>query len=135
MSPLDVNQINKAGYNAYNSLIGIEFTEWGDGKCSAKLEARKDLFHAGGLVHGGAAFSLADSTMAHALISVMESGQYCSTVELKISYLEAVRDGTLVCTSKVVRRGRRIAFLESEVLNNELVVAKATATFAIMEQR
>ncbi len=65
MAVLDVERINQPGFNKFTTLMGIEFVDWEEGRCSAKVEVRDDLFHPGGIVHGGVAFALADSTMAH----------------------------------------------------------------------
>ncbi|MFQ5616679.1 MAG: PaaI family thioesterase [Anaerolineales bacterium] len=54
---------------------------------------------------------------------------------MKISYLKAVLSGTLTCDTKVIHKGGRIAFPESEVSNGESLVAKATGTFAIFKVR
>lgn len=134
MVVLDVDRINEPGFNKFTGLVGIKFTKWEEGRCEAKVDVREDLFHPGGIVHGGVAFGLADSTMAHALISTLDAGQDCSTINLNISYLGAVKEGTMNCESWVVKRGRRVAFLESKVFNGERLVATATGTFAIIER-
>jgi acyl-CoA thioesterase len=132
MSELDVEGLNAPGFNKYTNLMGIEFTSWEAGKASARLEVREDHFHPGGIVHGGVAFSLADSAMAHALIPTMEADQQCSTIELKISFLSAVKEGTMTCNAWIVKRGRSVAFLEAEVLNGDKPIARASASFAII---
>ena len=124
--------INAPGFNPFAGLIGFKYTECADGRCTCTLDVREDLFRPGGLVHGGVAFTLADSTMALALMSTLDANQAASTIEIKISYLEAVQGGTLVCESTIIRRGRRVAFMESTVTNGDKVVAKATGTFAII---
>lgn len=124
--------VNAPGFNPFAALIGFKYTECAEGRCSCTLEVRDELFHPGGLVHGGVAFTLADSTMALALISVLDEGQTASTIEVKISYLEAVRSGTLAATSTIIRRGRSVVFMESIVTEGDRVVAKATGTFAII---
>lgn len=132
MTSFDVDQINQRGLNPYAELIGIEFTKCADGKCSARLDVRAELLHGGGVVHGGAAFSLADSAMAHALMSALEPRENCSTVEIKTSYFTAVTEGEMRCDACLVKRGRRIAFLEAKVYNEGQLVGAASATFAII---
>jgi len=135
MSGLNVEQLNAPGFNKYTNLIGITFTEWEIGKASASLEVREDHFHPGGIVHGGVAFGLADSAMAHAIIPTLEDGQQCSTIELKISFLSAVTQGTMTCDAWIVKRGRSVAFVEAEVRNDDKPVARASASFAISGPR
>ncbi len=123
------------GLNRFADLVGLRFTECGDGRCSAEVDVRDDLFHPGGVVHGGVAFALADSTMATGLLATLEGGQNASTIELKISFLAPVRGGVMTAESWIVKRGRRIAFAEAKVSCGEILVATATATFAIVDRK
>jgi len=132
MPDIDVSHLNTPGFNRYTTLMGIQFDELEAGRCVAHLDVVEDHFHPGGVVHGGVAYSLADSAMAHAILPTLSGTQNCSTIEMKISYLEAVREGTLRREAHIIRRGRRIAFLEAEVTNGEKTIAAATATFAII---
>ena len=104
-----------------------------DGNCQTQLDLLEKHQHGGGVVHGGVAFTLADWTMASGLMSTLEEGQACATVELKISYLNPVVEGRLSCRSEMIRRGKRVAFLKSAVTHNDTLVATARATFAIFD--
>ena len=125
--------LNRPGFNPFGTLIGIRFTKCEGGECSAMVEVRPEHFHPGRVVHGGVAFALADSTMATGLIATLDGSQTCSTIELKISYLAAVREGTMRCDSWIVRKGRRVAFMESKIYTGETLAATATASFAIID--
>jgi acyl-CoA thioesterase len=130
MPPDRLERIN-AG-NPYAKLIGYQFTRCENGQCACHVELRGDHHHGGGVVHGGIAFSLADSAMATGLMSLLDPGQFCATIELKISYLAPAVRGTLHCESRIVRRGKNIAFLEARVFQDETDIATAQATFAIV---
>lgn len=130
---IDVERLNAPGHNPFAQLIGVRFTKCENGACSGEVEVRTEHFHSGGIVHGGVAFALADSTMATGLITGLERGQRASTIELKISYLAPVVEGTMRCDSWTVRKGRRIAFTESRIYSGEKLVATATASFAILD--
>lgn len=125
--------LNQPGFNPFADLIGFRFTRCENGECSAEIDVRRDHFHPGGVVHGGVAFALADSAMATGLITTLEGGQTASTIELKISYFAPVREGRMRCDSRIIRRGRRIAFLEAKVYSGDTLVATATASFAIID--
>lgn len=129
----DLTTLNQEGFNKYAQLIGIEFVEIGEGRCRAELDVREDHFHPGQIVHGGVAFSLADSSMAMAIISKMETGYSANTIELKISYMSAVTEGRMVSEAWIVKQGRKIAFMEARVTVGEKLVATATATFAMVK--
>ena len=116
-------------------LIGIRFTELNSGESCCELDASEGLFNTNGILHGGVAYSMADTGMGAALFAGLEKGQSCATIEIKIVYLRPVTAGHLVCRTKLIQQGRRIAVLESEVENDGRLVAKALGTFAIIEKR
>jgi len=49
------------------------------------------LFHGGGVMHGGVISTLLDSAMAGALITVMEGRRVCTTQQLAVTMLRAVK--------------------------------------------
>ena len=116
-------------------LIGIRFTELNSGESCCELDATESLFNTNGILHGGVAYSMADTGMGAALFAGLEKGQSCATIEIKIVYLRPVTAGHLVCRTKLIQQGRRIAVLESEVENDGRLVAKALGTFAIIEKK
>ena len=80
-----------------------------------------------GVLHGGVVYTMVDYSMARAVMSGLPEGQYCTTIEVKISYLAQVREGTLTAETVVVKHGRNIAFTESKVVD-ERVRLMATAS-------
>ena len=112
-------------------LIGLTFEEVGGGTSLCTLEVRDELFNPQHVVHGGAAYALADTGMGAALTSLLQEGEYCATIEIKISYFKTVTSGTLACKTAVINKGKRVASLESEIWNEGRLVAKASGSFAI----
>ncbi len=119
------------GFNPFADLIGLEIKEATPGFSRCELETTDELCNPHKVLHGGVLFSLADTGMGVALHMDLDRGQHCATIEIKIAYFRPVREGRLVCATRVVQKGRRFAFLESEITNGERLVAKATGTFVI----
>ena len=71
--------------------------------------------------------------MGAAVYSILDENELCATVEIKISYVSAVKSGHLVCDTRVIDRSRRIATMESEVSRDGELVAKALGTFYIYD--
>jgi len=116
--------------------LGIRVTGKGEGFARCELEVEPWFFnHRGGVVHGGVIFSLVDTGTAAAVHTVMDPDEVCSTIELTITYLRAVRSGRLVCESRVLRRGNRVVFLEAEVFNDGELVAKGLGTYYVTRGR
>jgi acyl-CoA thioesterase len=122
---------NSSGFNPFGDLIGLQFTkcEAGQSRCTLKVEPR--LLNPHGVVHGGVMYSMADTGMGGAMYSVMEKDELCATIEIKIVYFKAAKEGTLVCDTKIISRGKRIAALESEITSDGRLAAKANGTFSI----
>ena len=117
--------------SGFAELIGLEFVDVDDGYSRATLTVSDQLTNPYGVLHGAAAYAMADSGMGAALQSGLGADERCATIEIKISYLEPVTEGTLTCETRVIRRGRSVAFLESEVFQDDEPIARATGSFSI----
>ena len=121
-------------FNPFGQLIGLNFSEWERGWSQCVLEVTEKLLNPHHVLHGGVIYSMADTGMGAALYSDLANGERCTTVEIKIAYFKAVSSGTLICDTKIIHRGNKIATLESEIQNNDQLVAKASGTFYISQR-
>lgn len=117
----------------FAELLGFEVTARGDGRCITELELAPRHRNPHGIVHGAVLYALADTGMGGALTSVLDPGQLCSTVEIKIVYFRPALEGRLVCTTELVNRTRRTAALESSLRVGEKLLARAYGTFMILD--
>lgn len=83
-----------------------------------------------GVVHGSVVMALLDTAMGHALSATLPSDAFCSTTQWSVQFLRASRPGDhLTATGRIVRRGRRIAYLEGVCRNaagDEIARAQGT---------
>ncbi|MBB6626162.1 PaaI family thioesterase [Nocardioides sp. KIGAM211] len=89
-----------------------------------------------GAVHGGLVCTLLDSVAGCALHSTLPQGKGYTSVEIKVSYLKAVRatSGTLTAVGTVVKAGSRVGFTEGVVTDaSGAVVATATSTLLVFD--
>ena len=121
------------GFHPFGDLIGLNFTKFEKGYSQCVLNVNKKLFNPHNVLHGGVIYSMADTGMGGALYSLLDEPETCVTIEIKITYLKAVKSGTLTCETKVIHKGKTIAVMESEIINNEQTVAKAMGTFSIFK--
>ena len=119
----------------FASLIGLNFTSKANGYSQCVLVVSENLFNPNGVLHGGVVYSMADTGMGGALHSSLTADESCATIEINIVYLKAVTAGVLTCNTKLLRRGRNIGVLESDVENEGNLVAKALGTFSILKRR
>jgi acyl-CoA thioesterase len=121
--------------SGFFQLLGmhIEITKPGTGKVYITVDER--LMHPQMIVHGGVIFTLADTAMSMALLSLLPVGTRISTIEAKINYLLPVRAGELLAEAIIVQHGRSIAVLEANVYNVEeddrKAIARILGTFHI----
>jgi acyl-CoA thioesterase len=123
------------GFDPFGDLIGLTFTRCENGLSRCLIEVNEKLLNPHGTLHGGVAYSMADTGMGAALYTRMDEGELCATIEIKIVYFKAVTSGTLTCDTKLIHRSKRIAALESEIKLGEQLVAKALGTFSIFEDK
>ena len=124
-----------SGFNPFGDLIGLQFVKCEGGQSRCTLEVEQKLLNPHGAVHGGVLYSMADTGMGGAMYTVMEKEELCATIEIKIVYFKAVSSGTLVCDTRIISRGRRVAALESEITSDGRLVAKASGTFSVFRAK
>lgn len=112
--------------------LGIEIYKMQDGESELSMPFDLKLRQPYDIVHGGAIFSLADSACGFAVASIVKFKKKFVTAEMKINYLEPVTEGELKCSAKILREGRVIP-VEAEVFNKNILVAKAIATYIILD--
>ncbi len=101
----------------YAQLLGINFEGVERGAASLSMRARPELERFGGIMHGGALASLADTAAAFAVLSTLPPGQQTVTIDLTLHYLRPVTGGNLTANARLVRGGRRIATVAVDVTN------------------
>jgi uncharacterized protein (TIGR00369 family) len=113
-------------------LLGMEFVGAERGSAAFALDVREDLRRMGGILHGGAVFSLLDTAAACAVHTILEPGDRTVTVDLTVHFLRPFGSGRLQARARVLRAGRRIAFLSVEATDpTGVLIATATTTYAI----
>lgn len=118
----------------FADLLGLVFESSAAGQSTCRVALRPELMNPHRVVHGAVAYALADTGMGAALYTLLDPGESCATIEIKIVYLASVREGELVCDTRVIRKGSRVAVLESEILESERLVAKALGTYSILNR-
>ena len=114
----------------YARLLGIKLDQIEPGTATLRMRVRKQLTQNHGVVHGGAMASLIDSATAFAIISLLTPEEKVTTVDLTISYLRPVTQGTLRCTAKVLRAGRRLIAVSAEIFDDsQTLISTALSTY------
>jgi acyl-CoA thioesterase len=120
-------------HHPFAELLGLSVAHKEPGASRCVLPENPRLRNPHGVVHGAAMYALADTGMGAALYTLLAEGEYCATIEIKITYFKAVREGELECLTRLLHRGKRVAALESEILHRGALIAKASGSFAIFQ--
>lgn len=114
-------------------LIGADLTRIEAGRIEAELTLQQRHHQHTGFAHGGLVATMADLVAGFAAVTLVPEGTGVVTVELKTSYLHPGVGQKLRAVGWVLKAGRRLHFCESEVWCDDLLIAKATATMAVVE--
>src|SRR3954469_22907180 len=100
------------------ATFGMRLTEATPQDVGVELDWREDLCTAGGVLHGGALMSLADTAGAVcAFLNLPAGAKGTTTIESKTNLLAAVRGGTVTATSYPIHAGRTLVVVETDVRN------------------
>jgi acyl-CoA thioesterase len=126
------NQMND---NSLYRTIGIRVETAGNGKASARLTPRKDIcWPFPGQPHGGILFTFMDTTMAWSVLSGLDSGYNCTTVNLNIHYTHPAKGKEFTCSAWVSHRTGRSSFVRADIHDSQgQLLAMGQATFRIIK--
>ena len=115
--------------------LGFEMDTPEPGVSVATVEVDGNHLNPNGVVHGGVLFTMADTAMGGAAMSVLDDGQFCASIECHLRFLKPVTRGRIEARARVMRRGRRIVHLATDITVDgaDEPVATATASFAVLE--
>lgn len=118
----------------FSKFLGIRITEFGDGTVSAKIDIEERHANLMSALHGGIIYAAADAVGFAALLTVLEHQESAATVDISVSVLRACGVGdTLELVGHVVKRGKRVSFVETGCSVNGKVIATAKITKAMLE--
>ena len=119
----------------YWNLLGLELLDLKKGWSRLKLSFSEKLANAGGIAHGGAVFSAADSAVGVALLGMTGSNESISTIEMKINYIRSFNAGDIFVEAAIIHKGRNTALGEAQVTEgNGNLIAIATITYEVIRQ-
>jgi len=121
--------------NPFLDFLGITLDEIGDGYVRFTMETRTEFMQANGVMQGGLIVAMADESIAHAIMTLMEPHEGIATVEVKNNFLSTVGGGTLIAEATVFKKGRSLVVGDCIVTTDEgRAVARSSATFLICRE-
>ncbi len=120
--------------NPFFCLTGIEIVNAEPGRAALSMPVRPDMHNGVGWLQGGMLVAIADEAMALALYPLLEKNEGIATIAESTSFIRGVRKGSILAEARVIKKGRRVAFMEAEVWADDgerILLSRTSASFAI----
>lgn len=118
--------------NTFGETLGMDFKIISNGVVEYTLLVTPSHLATPATAHGGVLAAFADAVLGVGALSYScNFNNVVATIEFKISYLNPARVGdTLTGTSKLLKAGKSIVFMEATIVNQHSEsIATATGTF------
>lgn len=133
----DLDERIRSGKALSESMGNFHVTGWDPERklLSAAFTVRREYCHTNGTIaQGGFITAWLDAAMAHAVMHETDHKQTVFSLEIKVSFYEKVGPGEGRAEARVIRRGKRVAFLEASLYNPQgKLAAEATSTGMLAE--
>jgi 1,4-dihydroxy-2-naphthoyl-CoA hydrolase len=113
--------------------VGVRLDAAGPERAVGHLEWAAQRCTAGGVLHGGALMSLADSVGAICAYLNLPAGAGTATTNSTTTLLRAVRGGTVTATARPLHRGRTLIVVQTDLTDGDgHLVAQTTQSQAVL---
>ncbi len=107
-------------HDLFSQWLGVEVLEIKEGRSRIRMLVRKEMINGFGIVHGGIAFSLADSAFAFACNN---RNNLSVALDTSINFLKPVNVGDqLTAEAREIHNGRTTGLYHIEIRNQEDVM-------------
>ena len=113
----------------FPAFLGLQIDNLEYGSARLRLPFDQRLTQGQDYIHGGAIASLCDSSVAFALATMIEKGEYMLTIEFKINFT-APADNDVFADARIIHKGNHTAVGDVEVTKSDgTLVAKSIVTY------
>jgi uncharacterized protein (TIGR00369 family) len=129
--------IDRFNTNPLYQTIGIRLKDAAEGKARSMLTPKARVcWPTSDQPHGGILFTIMDTTMAWAVISLAGSDYSCTTIDCTIQYPAPAKDGPFLCQAWVTHQTGRLAFVRADISDSgNILVAIGQATFRVIKMK
>ena len=108
----------------------------GEGRATATLHLTERHMNPNNTAHGAVAFTLMDTAMGAAVMTVIEDGKKCATIEIHTRFHRGASRGPLCAEATVISAGRTLVHLQARTTDDAgNLIASATGSFAVIQPR
>lgn len=134
--PKDLVEVVTKGNTPPNCDLTLQFqpTFSDDGVARAVWHVDEKFINGIGVVMGGYLSAAADTMMAYAISSKLNTNQAFTSIDLHTTFHRPAQIGEIQVEARVERLGKRTAYVVADVIQNDKIVASAVSSVLIMEQ-
>ncbi len=131
----DLEERIRSGQALKESMGNFHVTAWDPERrmVSAAFTVRREYCHTNGsIAQGGFITAWLDAAMAQAIVHDTDHQHGVFSLEIKVSFYERVGPGDGRVEARVIRRGKRVAFMEASLYNAEGKLAAAATSTGVL---
>ncbi|MBI1403847.1 MAG: PaaI family thioesterase [Porphyrobacter sp.] len=121
-----------AGQSPHTALLGSQFLGWDDATQTATMRftVKREVCTWRGGVQGGLIAGYLDDVMGYAFVAATGGAMAPLNLEISMTLIRLIPEGaTIIGKGRVVKAGRRVVFLEGELLAEDgTIYARSTST-------
>ncbi len=120
----------------FEKLLGMQIERVADGQALLSMPFTVKLANGGGVMHGGAMTTLADTAVAMAIKSLLPPGTTFATTDLSMEFVAPVLAGQVTANARVRGPDGRMFYGECELRGeHDELYAKLTSTFKVARKQ
>jgi 1,4-dihydroxy-2-naphthoyl-CoA hydrolase len=132
--------IERTGSSGFAGLLGMTIERYNEGRLLTRLQLRDEcMLHAGGLLHAGTVFGLADTTAGWGcLLALPDHAKGFTTIEGKVNFIATTSvDDALTCEAWLAHAGRTTQVWDAEVrrVRDGRILGLYRCTQALLSER
>lgn len=110
-------QTGRIRRDPFTERLGIHNEIDEDGACITTHQCSENECNIYGVVHGALLFAMADVGMGMALAAALPGEPRLGSISVTANFMNAGKPGLITAKSRVLRRGKTVAFLETEIVD------------------
>lgn len=123
----------EATFTGYFAWCGMRILEMGDGAAVVALNPRAEMLTPWGTLNGGVVNVLVEHPTYLALLTQLKEGEFPMTSDVFVQHMRPLPgDAEYTLRSSVIRRGRSMAWVNTDVFANDVLVSAARVTKTIL---
>ena len=131
--PITLEQLAEVHRDTVVGLLGIEFTEIGNGTLAARMPVDRRTVQPAGILHGGASVTLAETLGSCAAWLTVDDDRRAVGLDINANHLRAMREGWVYGRCHPVHLGRSTQVWQIEITDDAgRLVCTSRLTMAVV---